>query len=127
MAEYHVVCPGVSSGKHEFEDETGGWGEGTCLHCGARDPSRPAPGGAEMTENRRSTERAIDALIDADGSVFPPDLSGYAAGYVAVYLREHWANCDPPLDAATQAGDVQDVINVLTRWKAQVAQGGGDD
>ena len=62
----------------------------------------------------------IETLIDAHGSVFPSELAGYAAGAAAVDLLEHWDTCDPPLDAATRASDVQDVIEVLTRWQRQI-------
>lgn len=63
----------------------------------------------------------VEAMMDAEGSVFPSDLSGYSAGEAALYLQQHWDTCDPPLDAKTKAGDVQDVIDVLARWKGQLA------
>ena len=64
----------------------------------------------------------VEDMIDADGSVFPSDLSGYSAGEAAIYLQEHWDTCDPSLDAATKASDVQDVIDVLVRWKQQITR-----
>lgn len=37
----------------------------------------------------------VERVIDATGSVFPYDLSGYAAAGVTVYLLEQWAHASP--------------------------------
>jgi hypothetical protein len=75
----------------------------------------------QMTDTR---DRTVDDLIDQPASVFPSDLTGYAAGAAALELMGHWDTADPPLTTTEQLSDIDLTIAVLTRWRAQVhAQG----
>jgi len=121
MAEYRVVCPGVSSGKHEFEDETGGWGEGTCLHCGARDPSRPVrplidkrAQGGRMAEEHTPGPWRRDAPVrlspsEADGHWHPISGRGWEwFALVAADVRPAVAEANARL--VTAAPDLYELL-----------------
>jgi hypothetical protein len=71
-----------------------------------------------MTTELEREREAEDRLIDAN--IFAPELCGYAAAKVAVYLQDHWDSCDPQLDAQTKRNDVYDVIEALRAWMPRI-------
>lgn len=71
--------------------------------------------------------KGIDRIADENGSVFPPELCGYAATDAASVLLEHWDDCQRDragvaLDNATMRNDIEDTIAVLRRWQNTIEE-----